>query len=111
MEQPNESKVECQVSFSKDRKPGEFSQEFHGVLHLVEQQVGRMAFWYGVLEVGCNAADLQAVYDDPESTRVCLTLKGRGRAMARLAPSGMVQGRPNIWCLGIVGVTGLQSND
>jgi hypothetical protein len=108
MQKPTESKVECRVSFSKDRTPTQLTQEFHGVLHLIEHQVDRVPpFWYGVLEVACDTDDVQSAVDDQDSTRVFLTLVGRGRAMARLT-SGRVEGQPNIWCLGIVGVTGLQ---
>lgn len=69
--------------------------------------MGKISFWYGVLDIACDAGDLQPHYNDPESTRVFLTLDDRSRVMARLAPSGMVQGQPNTWCIGIVGVTGL----
>src|SRR5438034_583691 len=110
MEQPRESKVECRVSFSRDGS-GEVSQEFDGLLHLIEHQIGKISFWYGVLDMACSVEDLQAQYNDPESARVFLTLQGRGRTMARLGPSGMVQGQPNTWCIGIVGVAGLQSSE
>lgn len=87
-----ESKQYCVVRLSHDKLPGQTVGPQDGLIHLFEHHYDAKlgGFWYGVVEVACEANDALITALEPmEEVRIVITLPDGRTGMARYTRTHM----------------------